>query len=373
MKKNSLRFYNLNILERYILGEVLGVLFLSILASTGLFLTFDTFERIKVFLSNDTPFLTAVLYLALKLPLIFQLMLPISVLIATLVSIGRLTQKSEITAMRACGLSILKIYKPVFVLSLFLSGIFFLNSELLVPYTTQRAEEIFQFEIKKKHLSGSLDRANYWFREGNKFVNIGFFDTLEKSINGVTVLDFSENFDLVRRVDAQKGSYNESPFIKWSLEDAIESGSGLGSQFSINTFRQIPFETSKSPSDLYNLQRDSDTFNFSDLSDYINKLRTEGVPTRSYEVDLMSKFSFPFVCSIASLLAIPLSTRNSRHGSLTKNFIIGVCLGFSYYILHAISISLTSAGFLPIPLGVITANVLMGSLGIYLLGGAERG
>jgi lipopolysaccharide export LptBFGC system permease protein LptF len=42
---------------------------------------------------------------------------------------------------------------------------------------------------------------------------------------------------------------------------------------------------------------------------------------------------------IAGLLAIPFSTKNSRQGSITTNFIIGICLGFFYYVLHAISLS----------------------------------
>jgi len=361
------------ILERYLLAEFLNVLILAVLASTGLFLTFDTFERMKVFLSHDTPFSTALSYLGLKIPLIIQLMLPIATLIATLVSVGRLTQKSEITAMRACGLSIYQIYKPIFLFSFVLSLLLFLNGEFLVPYATQKGEEIFQFEIKKKHLTGTLDRANFWYREGNSYINIGFYDTAEKTINGVTVLDFSDDFILNRRVDAIKGSYIDSPFVKWNLENVVELGGPSNDSFSINTFARTPFETRKTPRDLYDLQRTSDTFSYFELRDYIQKLRTEGVPTRPYEVDLISKLSFPLVCIIATLLAIPFSIRSSRQGSITTSFIIGVSLGFFYYVLHALAISFASAGFLPIFLGVFSANVLMGSLGLYLLGGAERG
>ncbi len=372
MKKLFSHLVPNKILERYLLSEFISVLLLAILASTGLFLAFDTFERMKVFLSNDTPLGTALSYLGLKIPLIIQLMLPIATLIATLVSIGRLTQKSEITAMRACGLSINNIYRPILFFSVFLSLLLFLNGEFLVPYATQRGEEIFQFEIKKKHLSGTLDRANFWYREGNEFINIGFFDTVDKTINGVTILDFSDQFLLERRVDAMKGTYTDSPYVKWNLENVVELGGPSNNNFSINTFARTPFDTIKTPRDLYDLQRPADTFSYIDLKEYIKKLKKEGVPTLPYEVDLLSKLSFPLVCIIATLLAIPFSIKNSRQGSVTKNFIIGISLGFFYYVLHALSISFASAGFIPILLGVFAANILMGSLGLYLLGGAER-
>ena len=158
------------LLSRYILGEFFSVLFLCLLASTGLFLVFDTFERVKIFISYNTPFLTALTYLALKIPLILQLMIPIATLISCIISLGRLSQKSEVTAMRASGLSIIKIALPLIYASGVLTVVMFINGEYIVPQATEKVEQIFQFDIKQKHLSGQLNRNNFWFREDNKFL-----------------------------------------------------------------------------------------------------------------------------------------------------------------------------------------------------------
>ncbi len=361
------------ILDKYILSEFFSVLFLCVLASTGLFLVFDTFERIKVFISYSTPLGTALFYLLLKIPLILQLMLPIATLIAVLISIGRLSQKSEITAMRACGMSVLRIYSPIFKSTIILSLIMFLNGELLVPKATERVEEIFQFEIKQKHLTGKLDRTNFWIREGNSFLNIDFYNTKEKTINGVTLLNFSDQFELLRRVDAKKGEWHDSSYIGWNLESAIEIAPEEegDKKLNISAFTRIPLESSKTPQDLYNLQRPADSFGYFELKKYIKKLKLESVPTRKYEVDLMSKISFPFVCIVAGMLALPFSLASSRSGALTKSFIYGVSIGFSYYITHALLCSFAGAGMIPVILGAWAGNVIIGSLGLYLLGGAE--
>lgn len=358
-------------LETYLLSEFFSVLFLCLLAATGLFLVFDTFERFKLFLSHNVSFITAASYLLLKVPFILQLMIPIAALVATLISIGRLSQKSEITAMRSCGMSITAIARPILLSSLLLSGIMFLNGEFFLPAATERVEEILEFDIKQKHLSGSFDRTNFWFREDNTFINIGYYDSQAKQIESITTLAFDEEFKLKRRIDAQKGDWNENPFVGWTLDEAIESGPIAGESDDLAHFNRIPLVTSKSPNDFYDLQRSAETFTYKELKNYIKKLEGEGVPANKYKVDLASKISFPFVCVIAVLVALPFSFTPARSGSLTASFIGGVSIGFGYYVTHAIFCSFAAAGFIPVLLGAWSANILLGSIGLYLIGGAE--
>jgi lipopolysaccharide export system permease protein len=361
----------INTLEKYLLSEFYAVLFICLLASTGLFLVFDTFERFKLFLSKDTSFITAASYLLFKIPLILQLMIPIAALVATLISIGRLSQKSEITAMRSCGMSITSIARPILISSLLLSGVMFLNGEYLLPLATEKVERILEFDIKQKHLTGSFNRTNFWFREDNTFINIGLYDAPTKKIKGVTTLTFDNDFNFQRRVDAQEGDWHESAFIGWTLDEAIESGSLDPDSGGLQSFGRIPLVTSKTPDDLYNLQRSSETFSYKELKKYIRTLESEGVPVSKYKVDLASKISFPFVCTIASLVALSFGFTPARSGSLTISFVAGVSIGFGYYVTHAIFSSFAAAGFIPILLGAWSANILLGSIGLYLLGGAE--
>lgn len=360
-----------NILTTYLLSEFFSVLFLCLLASTGLFLVFDTFERIKVFISYKTPFLTALSYLALKVPLILQLMIPIATLISCIISLGRLSQKSEITAMRAGGLSVLRIARPLIGASFLLTIIMFLNGEFIVPQATEKVENIFQFDIKQKHLSGKLNRNNFWYREKNTFINVGFFDTVKKNIEGITVLEFNEDFRLIRRIDARSAFWIEGVFSGWILENAIESSGDMTKGNKLYSYARLPLITKKTPKDLYNLQRSSETFSYPELKKYIRKLQSEGVITRKYEVDLVSKISFPLVCVVASMIAIPFSFTSVRSGSLTLGFIAAVSIGFGYYIIHAFFCSFGASGFLPVHLAAWSANILLCAVGIYFLGGAE--
>lgn len=247
----------------------------------------------------------------------------------------------------------------------------FINGEFIVPKAAEKVEKIFSFDIKQKHLSGKLNRNNFWYREGNYFINIGLFDTLTKNIEGVSVLQFDNEFKLIRRIDAMSAKWVNSTFPGWVLENAIESSGDITKSNKLYTYPKLPLVTSKTPKDLYNLQRSSETFGYFELEKYVRKLKSEGVTTKKYEVDLISKISFPLVCVVASMIAIPFSLISARSGSLSLGFITAVSIGFGYYIIHAFFSSFGSSGFLPISVAAWSANVIFFSVGVYFLGGAE--
>ena len=109
------------ILWRYILKEFLSIFLLCLFTATTLFLVIETFEKSKTFIKHSAPLHLGVSYILLKIPWIIQLMLPVATLIATLLCIGKLSQKSEVTAMRACGSSTTSLIKPLLMIGALLS------------------------------------------------------------------------------------------------------------------------------------------------------------------------------------------------------------------------------------------------------------
>src|SRR3989338_7199590 len=105
--------FRLSILQRYILRGFIQTLLLCLAGATTIFVIFDFFERIGIFLGENARVWQVVSYLLFKIPLIIQLMAPVAVLIATLLTVGRLSQQSEVTAMRACGVSLFWLAKPL--------------------------------------------------------------------------------------------------------------------------------------------------------------------------------------------------------------------------------------------------------------------
>ena len=364
-----------NLLHRYVLKQFVVAFALCLIVALSLFLLIDLFDRSRMFIKEDASFLNAASYLIYKIPLILHLMTPIAVLIAIIISIGRLSQQSEITAMRACGVSIIWLARPLLMAGFIISIVMFIMGETLVPWSSAKVEDIYRFGIKKSVEKGTFSRANFWYRSGNRFLNIAYYDSSNKTFHDLSIFEFDNLQRLLRRIDASQVTWvNEA--IGWTMTDVVETIFDNTSTTSADTiqiakFKSLPLVISERPQDFYDLLIKPETLNYEALGSYIEKLQKEGVPVTQYVVDRAAKLSFPFVSVVVVLVAFPFSLISARSGTLTLSFISGVSIGFGYYVFHAICTSLGGAELIPVIPAAWAANILLGSVGGYLMLGTD--
>src|SRR5258708_38821472 len=111
----------MRILSRYILKEFLGNLFLGLLIFTFVLLLDHLFELADLLLNKGVGIWLTLKLLFLLLPSSLSLTLPMSTLLATLLTFGRLSENSEITAVRASGLSAWSYVKMPIIMALICS------------------------------------------------------------------------------------------------------------------------------------------------------------------------------------------------------------------------------------------------------------
>lgn len=357
-------------LHRYILSQFFSSLLVCLFAVTSLFFVFDLFERMRIFLREDSELSDILSYLIFKIPLIIHLMLPVAVLIATLFSIGRLSQTSEITAMRSSGVSLNWIAKPLLLVGLLISLVSFIIGETLIPYSSQKVEEIYTFDIRKKDQSGNLSRSDFWYKSGNKFYDIEFYDSRNKRLETLSIYDLDKQFRLKNKLNASYASW-EGDAIGWTMKNIVEASVNEEANFKSSQFSSLPLVIKEKPEDFYNLQRKPETLSYFELKKYIEKLKRDGIDHRKHSVDLAAKVAFPLVNFVVVLVAFSFALNPARSGTMTFGFIAGISIGFSYYFVHALSCSLGTAEFLPAHLAAWSANIVFLCLGGYLLAGAE--
>ncbi len=357
--------------QRYVVRQFVSVFFVCLFGATSLFIIFDLFERMKLFLGEDTPFFLVCTYLFFKLPLTIHVMLPVATLIATLVTIGRLSQQTEITAMRACGVSLIWLARPLILIGFLLSLIMFVAGETIVPWAAERVEETYHFDIKKKIERGAYDRSDFWYRSGKAFVRIHFYESRSFTLHGLSLFELSDTFQLTRRTDAERAIW-KGPEVGWSMENVVETVFLADGRLLTSNYRSLPFVADKQPADFFDFERTPEALSYQGLKRYAEKLRSEGVPVSSYEVQLAAKIAFPLVNVILVLVAFPFSLNPARAGTMTVSFIAGVAIGFGYYVVHAFSISLGAAELIPPTIAAWTANLILGCIAAFMLVGAER-
>jgi len=110
----------MRIIQRYVLKEYLKLFALCLSATVGLYLIVDILEKLNTLLHYQAPVGLAVSYFLFKIPMIIYPMIPVTVLLSTLLTLGMMARHNEITVLRASDISLLKILAPMFKVSLIL-------------------------------------------------------------------------------------------------------------------------------------------------------------------------------------------------------------------------------------------------------------
>ncbi|MFN9174522.1 MAG: LptF/LptG family permease, partial [Synechocystis sp.] len=139
-------------MDRYVASQLIPPFLFSvgIVASLGLAIGYLSDLANKI-VEKNLPVFSAAEVLLLKLPEFLTYALPISVMLATLMTFGRLGGDSVLIALRSCGVSLYRIVVPAILLSLLVTGWTFLLSEWVVPAANYRATSILVNSINEEH------------------------------------------------------------------------------------------------------------------------------------------------------------------------------------------------------------------------------
>ncbi len=360
----------MKIIHRYVLKQFLKNLASTLILLITLFIVFDAIDRFDKILESEVGFATAIKYFLYKIPLTLNLMLPAAALVSVLFTIGILSKNSEVTAMRASGLTIFWIARPILVASFLLSLLSIFLQETIVPDYTRRVREIYNIDIRKKDQKGTYSQKNFWWRSGDTFYSANMFDSRTGSLLDFSKFTLSSAFSIKDRVDAEEVSYL-GPSLGWSMKNVTEYAFAQGEAPTIKSRTSHPLPIPQVAEDFYQAKTDPFTMSYRELRTFIKAQEANGLSVKSYMSDLYAKISFPFVIFIVTLTGLPFALVPARSGSLAFSFLIGTCIGFSYYAVHSFSISLGRAELFPPLVAAWTATILLGLVGFVLNLGAE--
>jgi lipopolysaccharide export system permease protein len=316
-----------------------------------------------MFLSNNASVAHIASYLFFSIPMIISYIIAPSVLLATLLTFSSLSKFSEITAMKANGINIYRMTLPILIFASVAAVFLFYFSELITPAAVQKTKHIVKVDVQKQKFLGFFKQNEIWYRGENAIYNFRMFDIGKNILHGVTINYLNPDYTLKGRVDAKTAEwkndkwvfYNlmtisfddkDNPVLAWSKEKTID----------------IP----EKPADFKVMQKDVEKMGYFELRKYVKKIQLEGYDVTKYLVDLHGKIAFPFVTLIMVLIAVPFSLRSERSGGVMQSLGIGIFIGFSYWIVHAFSMSLGKSEILPAYLAAWAANILFCAAGAFL-------
>jgi lipopolysaccharide export system permease protein len=354
----------MKIVDRYLIHEYLRNLLFITLSFLALFLIIDFFEKIRMFLSNHATFKQMGSYFLFMMPMIVSQILPAAVLVASLVTCGTLSRHSEITAMKANGISLYRIALPILTIAALTSLMIFFLSEWVTPLTNDRAERIRLVEVQKQPSMGSFKQHQIWYRGEKGIYNFRFFDARTGTLQGITIHYLDRQMNLIMRLDAERGEWKEG---HWLFHNLLVARFDSGEFPVLSRIKQQVVDLPERPSDFQLIQKDVEAMGYSELKRYIRKLQSEGYDATRYVVDLHGKMAFPLVSIILAVIGISFSLRSERSGGIAQGIGAGLVIGFSYWLVYAFGMSLGRSGTLPPFIAAWFANMLFAVASLFLV------
>ena len=337
------------------------------MAATGIYISVDFFENVDKFVNVGLPVSRILLFFQLKLPLIAAQITPVGILLAVLITFGLMNKNNEIIALKSGGMSVYHFLRPILFIGLLITvGLFFL-SEIVVPITISKANEIWRRDVKKYTMTST--RKNIWFKGHQSISHISYFNPKDQTISGITLNYFDQHFRLTRRVDAVKGKFDQG---KWLFYDTMEQvlNKKTGSYdvaFQSEKFEDIDFL----PEDLQRAAKKSEEMSFQEIYQYVQDVEAEGYDATSYRVDFHSKFALPVACLILCIIGTGITLKKNTRQSLSVTIIYGITVVFVYWISQSFCLSLGHGGILSPVIAAWTANFIFACFAGFNLLNAE--
>jgi lipopolysaccharide export system permease protein len=383
----------MKLLDRYLLREMVVPFLIGqgaiVMMLTGTVL----YNNADVLLVNQVPIAYVVRIALYFIPFLIHMTMPVAMAVAASLSISRLGRDSEITVMRAAGVSLVRIFMPIFVTGLLVSVGDFYFGEVVVPLSIARFQAVIG-EIPT-HIPRLQPQTGQWIVSSDQSYALFVRSMTPKKgyiqLHGVQVVaspsaTFNQEAQPID-IFAENGTYRDG---QWVLEryalfvrsakqnDWVKGPPSADGKFRLNVvvdptvfqrgfMLQLP---------MWKMGERSSMRTFTQLREDLKREREQNIKNPYTLLDYNFKLSVPFSCLVMALCCPPLALRFARGGGFMGT-LLSICLVFVYWntmLLMRILGSPGAEGHAPLlspSIAAWTQNVLFVLLGIIVLRKSE--
>lgn len=311
-------------------GLVLVLQTLDLLSESGKILAFDGNGQAEIWR-----------YVSLRTPQIIARFLPFSVLLGTIITLSTLNQNSEVISMKAGGLSAHQILAPLILASFAVAAISFAFNDRIVSRATSTLQQWEAVDFGPLPIDRG-DRANVWVRERDNLIEVkqlrGRGDAAQ--LGGITI--YERDGGVLRSVVS--GSTGRRDGDGWRMEGARRFDVASGGVTELGSVRFAP---GVRPDQFTLASVNADGLSFGALNAAIDDLEAAGRPTQALKGALWHKLSGPLSSVLMPLLGAVAAFGVARSGKLFWRAVIGMGLGFAYFVADNFALAMGNLGAYP--------------------------
>ncbi len=407
----------MKILEKYILKENFKPFTISLVVITFVMLLDKVLDLLNLIIEKHLDFPTIVNVFGLSLPFMLALSIPMAVLMASIISFGRLSTDSELTAFKSCGINIYRLIKPTVIAAFFISlFMIYFNNEIL-PNTNHKLKNLL-IQIHYKRPATEIKPGIF-----NKIKDLTIFvkDRKNDIMKGMLIYDNKDtrfprvisaktgkiilgnggnslkailfNGEMIEQDKKDHGKVQVRKFKRFvmnlpdlgykmnDLDSNYRGDREMTSQMLLDKIQERKELIAKSNLRITDLKKKlnkvvKDSLNYQkakkikNLNNMISmeksKIKSHKVRINEFEVEYHKKFAIAFACLIFVLIGIPVGIMTKTSG-IGTSFSVSSIVFLFYYSSLVGGEELADRGFMSPFLSMWIANFVFGVLGIFLV------
>jgi lipopolysaccharide export system permease protein len=357
----------MTLLDKYVIIQFIKNLAFALLCFIIIFILVDLFENLDKFIDNKVNLALVFSYYISFIPEIIKLITPISMLLATLFTVGRMMNFNEIVAIKNAGISLSRFLVPFLVIGLVVTGFSIYFNNWLVPEANKKKFFIERNYLGKGRPQPGLEKL-YFQDSKNQLILIESFREIDLTAAKLTLLQYNPDTltILLKRIDANQMKWENNQWVFYDVNErdfttlpgTLKYYSRLEqNQLSgYNAINLVPQQITKK-------QLKPDEMNYNEMDDFIDSMIKGGQNADRQLVDFYSKISFPFSSIIVIIFGISISTGSKKRKGLAMQFGISILVSFIYLGFVKISQSFGYNGDLDPLFTAWLANILFAGFG----------
>jgi lipopolysaccharide export system permease protein len=364
MKLNS-------IVNRYILKEMLAPFSINVLVFTFLFLMTELINITNWIVNYNLSIFAVLTLIFFTMPWFLMFIIPMSVMLAVVLTFLRMSGDSEIVALKSCGLSVYGLLPPVLIFSF--AG--FLLTLFMTLYGVPKAKATLEdmvLEMAASNVDIGLKERTFNDTFKNVMLYVNEIDLNQKKLIDIFIEDKRQR-NIISTVVAPEGRLFSEPG-KFVFHLVLSNGTIHQTNLKKHSANSIRFDTYKLSLDLKKemekaeeREKGREEMSIAELKQVIvNESTIKDKDYYKAQIVIHRRFSFPVACLALGLLAFPLGIQ-SKSGKRSSGLILCLFFFLIYYLLLTAGYTLGKKGIYPPVIGMWLPNLTMASIGLYFL------
>jgi lipopolysaccharide export system permease protein len=321
---------------------ILGVFLLMLL----LIFFIDFIEVMRIGSRRDgVSVLTLLTISALRVPIFSEIALPFAVLFGAMGAFLGLSRSSELTIVRAAGVSVWQFLKPAVAASVAFGVLAVAVYNPLASAAKAQSERIMTELFDANKTFAATKGTGSWLRQesldGPSILHAKSAANLGLTLGGVTLLQFDLNNRFYEQVQANKAELRQG---YWRLENAIAQAAGEAPR----RYDEYYVSTYLTPAQIMDSLGSVETLSFWQLPNFIDFAKKAGIPSVRYELQYQLFLARPILLAAMVLIAATSSLKPFRFGKIQTMVLAGLSGGFGFFIFSEFSRKVGATGLVPV-------------------------